>query len=450
MPQRSKLVTATAVAFLLLGAGCSKSDTTNATKKTSQEQEKDVKNQIAFTALTLIDGVSSTAKLNQTVIIDTLTGLIVDVFESNSKTLSKQLKVENMKGKTMLPGLIEGHYHLASDVGEATQQGEIALKNMFRQGITTVRDMAGNGTALKSLKESAKEGSSASPKVHFVSLITGQDFIDNDPRVKGTQGNSVAGAVPWFKALGDATDITSLIEEAKAYGCSGLKLYADISAENAKRIIAAAKKLDFPVWSHGTLFPASPWDIEGVHSFSHSPYLTYVTEDKIPTPREVLEDTYTEPFDLEAIDSPKMETYLNLMQQNTMILDATFSIFETYYDPEDALLQYTYAVTKKAYEAGVRIGAGTDFINDQIDSENYALLGEIKSLFQKTGMTKMEALQTATINNAIALGIDTNYGSVEVGKQADLVIVSNNPLESLDHLKNVEMVIKDGYIHRIK
>lgn len=136
--------------------GCSKTDNTNSTETDSTEKEKEptenVENQVAFTELTLIDGVSTSAKPNHTVIIDTVKGTIIDVFASSAKSLDANLKVENMKGKTMMPGLIEGHYHLASGVKEDTQKGESSLKNMFRQGITTVRDMAGNGTALKQLK----------------------------------------------------------------------------------------------------------------------------------------------------------------------------------------------------------------------------------------------------------------------------------------------------------
>lgn len=158
----------------------------------------------------------------------------------------------------------------------------------------------------------------AAPKVHFVSLITGKDFIDNDPRVESTVGNSVAGEVPWFKALDDATAVEALIQEAKAYGCSGLKLYADITVNNTKRIIAAAKQINFPFWAHGTLFPGSPWVIVGVHSFSHAPFLAYVPEERVPSMRETLDEDFREPFDLEAINSSKMEEYLDLMKENKM------------------------------------------------------------------------------------------------------------------------------------
>ena len=49
-------------------------------------------------------------------------------------------------------------------------------------------------------------------------------------------------------------------------------------------------------------------------------------------------------------------------------------------------------------------------------------------------MSEAEALQTATINNAIAIGIDKDYGTVEVNKKADLILLNKNPLDDLDNL----------------
>lgn len=63
-----------------------------------------------------------------------------------------------------------------------------------------------------------------------------------DTRISETTGNSIAGNEAWFRALDDSTDVNDLIIQAKNFGCTGLKLYADISAANAKRIIEAAKQ----------------------------------------------------------------------------------------------------------------------------------------------------------------------------------------------------------------
>lgn len=62
-------------------------------------------------------------------------------------------------------------------------------------------------------------------------------------------------------------------------------------------------------------------------------------------------------------------------------------------------------------------------------------------------MTSMDVLMAATIHNAIALGIEQEYGTVEKGKKADLIFLNQNPLDDLDNLTSVFLVIKDGYEH---
>ena len=150
-----------------------------------------------------------------------------------------------------------------------------------------------------------------------------------DTRISETTGNSIAGNEAWFRALDDSTDVNDLIIQAKNFGCTGLKLYADISAANAKRIIEAAKQQNFPVWSHGTRFDASPWDIAGVHSFSHADFLNFVTISPIPDFEGT--ESFVEVFDLATISSQKMTDYFDLLKQNNTILDATLSVYQQDY-----------------------------------------------------------------------------------------------------------------------
>ena len=77
------------------------------------------------------------------------------------------------------------------------------------------------------------------------------------------------------------------------------------------------------------------------------------------------------------------------------------------------------------------------------------MLNEIKLIKEITGMSEMNALKTATINNAKSIGIDDEYGTIEIGKKVDLIILKDNPLENLDNLKSIELVIKDGFEHNL-
>ena len=60
------------------------------------------------------------------------------------------------------------------------------------------------------------------------------------------------------------------------------------------------------------------------------------------------------------------------------------------------------------------------------------------------GIPNADVLKAATINGARALAVDDKLGSIEVGKLADLVIVSGNPLEDITHTRNIKLVMKNG------
>ncbi len=205
--------------------------------------------------------------------------------------------------------------------------------------------------------------------------------------------------------LNDTTNINELITSAQNFGCDGLKLFADISGENAKRIIAEAKKQGLPIWSHGTLFEASPWNIIGSHSFSHADFFNFVTIEPVPD-YKTFQESYTEVFDLTTISSSKMENYLDLLKQNNTVLDATLSVYEQAGPNEQDVVDFAHKVTKFTFSKGVKIGAGVDAFNDDIQANNFTLLKELTLLKDVTSMTEMDVVKVATINYAIAIGID--------------------------------------------
>ena len=67
-------------------------------------------------------------------------------------------------------------------------------------------------------------------------------------------------------------------------------------------------------------------------------------------------------------------------------------------------------------------------------------------LFVKAGLKPIEALQTATINPAKFLGIEKDYGSIEIGKTADLVLLTENPLFHIENTKKIDSVMINGIL----
>lgn len=100
------------------------------------------------------------------------------------------------------------------------------------------------------------------------------------------------------------------------------------------------------------------------------------------------------------------------------------------------------AITGRAHRAGVRVLMGTD------SGDSYSFFGsgahdELHELV-KAGLTPAEALAAATSEAAAFLRREQDLGSVEPGKLADLVLLRNNPLEDIDHVRDIEAVILGG------
>ncbi len=110
------------------------------------------------------------------------------------------------------------------------------------------------------------------------------------------------------------------------------------------------------------------------------------------------------------------------------------------------LQEHCFGTFQKMYKAGVNIAMGTDMGFDPEMGSNAAEL----EIYVKLGMTPMHALQTATINAARAIKVDSQLGTLEAGKLADVIAVDGNPLENIACLKekrNIQMVMKEGRIH---
>jgi imidazolonepropionase-like amidohydrolase len=95
---------------------------------------------------------------------------------------------------------------------------------------------------------------------------------------------------------------------------------------------------------------------------------------------------------------------------------------------------------RKAVAAGVKIAFGSDLIFEQEQAvREFALL-------VKLGLTPQQAIRAATISAAELLGLEKELGSIEVGKRADLVAVTENPLDNIRTLEAVKFVMKDGRV----
>jgi len=98
-----------------------------------------------------------------------------------------------------------------------------------------------------------------------------------------------------------------------------------------------------------------------------------------------------------------------------------------------------------AVNAGVNIAYGTD-----AGVYTHGLNGRQMAYMVKWGLSPMEAIQAATINNATLFGVEETSGSLVQGKAADIIAVKGNPLEDIAELEDVDFVMKGGDVFKHK
>jgi imidazolonepropionase-like amidohydrolase len=397
---------------------------------------------IALKGVTIIDANHHVPLAHQTVLIQGK--FISNIFTDDTKAIPDSFTVINLQGKYLLPGLIDTHVHMATDPSGVDNRAHTlsSLEQMLYSGVTTVRDMAGDARTLAGLSRDAMTGDIVSPNIYYSALMAGPTFF-SDPRSHTSAQGSIAGKVPYMLGVTDSTDFTIAIAEAKGTGATGIKLYADLPASVVRKIVSAANKQNMLVWGHAWLQQAKPTDLVtlGVGSISHAPLMAYDNLDSIPS--DWKNKAHTQEFWDKV--TPDLSNLFELMKKHHTILDATLLTYKQAGEHSLAW-QCSYElgkrITAKAYRAGVTICAGTD--DDQVEF----VQSEMNCLVKEAGFTPIDAIIAGTLHGAQALHIDNQYGTVETGKIADLLIVDKNPLENIDNIKSVNFVVKEGKIYK--
>jgi imidazolonepropionase-like amidohydrolase len=396
----------------------------------------------AITGVTLIDAGHIPGLPHQTVIIQK--GRIFKIFPDDNQPIPDSISIIRATGKYLIPGLIDTHVHMATDPSGTDNRSNTlrVLESMLRSGITTVRDMAGDARVLAGLARDARTGDILSPDIYYSALMAGPEFF-KDPRTHTSTAGGVAGEMPFMRAVTITTDFTLAVAEAKGTGATGIKLYADLDPATVGKIVTEAKRQGLLVWGHAWLQQSKPSDLinAGVGSISHAPLLLYETMDSIPTAwRHGHHDDKF--WDDHIHADPAM---LSSMKTHHTILDATLLTYERL-GAQDSNRRYILPVvrrlTTQAYKAGVTICTGTD------DDQEVFVQGEMEALVKDAGLSNADALIAATRNGALALGIESTTGTIEAGKKADLVVLDKNPLEDIDNVKSVYLVVKAGKIYK--
>src|ERR1700754_1032649 len=396
---------------------------------------------LVLTDVSVIDASHPVPAMHQTIIIKD--GRIAEI-RPGAMTFPDSAVIINLKGKYLIPGLIDSHVHMATDPDGTDNRLHTlqVLREMLYSGVTTVRDMAGDGRVLAELARDANMGEITSPDIYYSALMAGPSFF-TDPRTQASTKGGVNGGMPYMNAIADTTNITLAIARSIGSGASGIKLYANLPAGLVIKIVSEAKKQNIPVWAHAWLQGAKPSDIvkAGAISVSHAPLLIYEKINKVPDP-------WKQPglaADFWDKNVPALDELFTLMKQHHTILDATLLTYKKWAMTDTSMLwdyQIAKRITSHAYASGVLICAGTDDDQDQFVQE------EMRLLVADAGFSPFDAIVAATKNSAAAINLDATKGSIAVGMDADLLVLTRNPLENIDNIRSVDLVIKRGMIYQ--
>jgi len=409
---------------------------------------------LALTHVTVIDGNGGGPQADMTVIITN--DRITDIFPSGRQGPPAGATVMNLPGHYLIPGLIDSHYHFM--IGLRSPEAEEALRRFaFMGGITSVRDMAGDAIALAELARKATDRNVQCPRIYFSALMAGPSHLLGDRRVDQVSRGLARGEAPWARAITPETDIVKAVSEAKATGATGIKIYTDIDPAIVEKITAEAHRQGLKVWSHAAIYPGRPSDAvrAGVDSISHSNLVVSETMDKVPV-RYAGSYLLLDYTNTPGIESKSISDLLRLMLEKRTYLDPSMLVTarlaatrkdEIFRDPE-RMAEWSYQFTLRAHIRRIPIVAGTDVSENMSTRDFPNLHAEMELLVSKAGMTPLEALTAATRNGAEVLGISDSYGTIAVGKVADLVVLSADPAADIRNSTRIEYVIKAGRVFK--
>ncbi|UWX04401.1 amidohydrolase family protein [Pseudoxanthomonas sp. NC8] len=395
----------------------------------------------------LIDGTGAPARPGTSIVVE---GERIVAVLPDAQADTSGAQVVDLHGQYVIPGLIDTHVHLTTPPDAA--EARATLRRQVYSGVTAVRSMADDTRSVGELARQALVGEIPAPDIHYAALMAGPGFF-KDPRTVAVTGGRTPGQTPWMQAVDERTDLVMAVAMARGTSADGIKLYADMPGPLLAKITTEAHRQGIPVWAHAAVFPAMPGDdvAAGVDVVSHSCPLAY--EGSAHRPASYHERT---PVDESAFKDGRMPASISGlfadMAARGIILDATNLVYLRHVEeyarekkgpPPRCSAELTLRLTAQAFRQGVAISSGTDGDNPA-DAPFPSLHDELDLLAGPVGMPAMEVIRAATATAARALGQDKAMGTVEPGKLANLVVLSQDPLADIGHLRSVTETVKHG------
>ncbi len=368
---------------------------------------------------------------NATVVIEG--NRITAVGPSGSVSVPASARRIDVKGKTIMPGIIDVHAHVGGESSGLLAQGSWSLMANLAFGVTTSHDPSNDSETVFTNAEMIRAGTKLGPRLY-------------------STGTILYGAETPFKAVVESyDDALAHMRRQKAMGAISVKSYNQQRRDARQMLIKAGRELQMMNVPEGgsLLYMNQTHVLDGHTGVEHS----------LPSPR-IYKDTvelfaksksgYT-PTLIVGYGGLSGEFY---WYQHTNVWENERLLRFTPREVVDARSRRRIMAPEDDFNH-VLIAKGAKQIIDAGGMVQLGAHGQLQGLgahwelwmFQQGGFSPMEALRAATIDGARYLGLDGDIGSIEKGKLADLIVLDRNPLENVRHTESINMVMLNGRLY---
>ena len=425
---------------------------------------------IALAHVRVIDGTGAAPLEDQTILI--ADGKIHSIAPSTSANVPPTAQSIDLKGYTVLPGLVGMHNHMFFPQGGSppmySNMGSSFPRLYLALGVTTIRTTGSVATFTDlEIKKLIDAGRMIGPKMH----ITG-------PYLEGR-----GSFTPVMHELTGADDARRMVNFWADQGATSFKAYMNITRDELRAVVEEAHKRSLKVTGHLCSIGYREAAEIGIDNLEHG---LFADSEFVPDKKPDQCPGAAVSVSLRQLDlnSPVAQETIRTLVAKKVAITSTLPVFEAAGAPltqsgvgaasalmnprvfgvmsTDARVRYLTArarvsstsdftaLLRKAMDferafvqAGGLLIAGLDPTGNGGVVAGFGDLRQVELLVE-AGFTPLEAIKIASFNGAKFLGEDARIGSVAAGKQADLMVVKGNPAANIAEIEKVEIVFKDG------
>lgn len=385
---------------------------------------------IAFTGARIITMRGDEVIPDGTVVVDR--NRIAAIGPRASTAIPADAKVVDVAGKTIMPGIIDVHWHGGMGADQITPQQSWVNYASLAFGVTTLHDPSNDTAEIFAASELAKAGMIIAPRVF-------------------STGTILYGAKAPFKAdVSSLDDALSHLRRMQAVGAFSVKSYNQPRRDQRQQVIEAARQLGMMVVPEGgSLFQHNmTFIVDGHTGVEHSIPVGNAYEDVMQlwgksrtgyTPTLVVGygGLWGENYwyaKTNVWEDQRLNAFVPRRLIDSRSRRRTMPAEDEWNHINNA------RIAKRLLDRGVSVQLGAHGQREGLGA-HWELW-----MFNQGGMTPLESIRSATLNGARYLGLDKDIGSLEPGKLADLIVLDANPLENIRNSESVRYTMVNGRV----